>query len=264
MAKITSLSLDIDQAEIGPLPQTYGGLHVFAAGRLAVRQPDWDIVRALPLFCDMNEENFNELTAAGVLQSFPPHEELITEGNFPDFLHILLQGSVEMFCTHDGHETTIDIMRPATTFILAAVIRDDVYLSSARTLTTAQIISIPARPLRDVFGRDFAFSRAVVNELAERYCTAVRSRKNEKLRSSAERLANWILRADAQQGNHRVIEVAFGKRTLAASLGMTPENLSRNLARLTRYGVRISGRDIFIEDFLALKRFAKPNTLIDG
>jgi len=229
-----------------------------------VRQPDWDIVRALPLFCDMKERNFNELTAAAVLQSFPQHLELITEGNLPDFLHILIQGSVEMFCTHDGHETTIDILLPTTTFILATVIRGDAYLCSARTLGTAQIISMPARAVRGVLGRDFAFARAVVNELAERYCTVVRSRKNEKLRTSTERLANWILHADSLQGNQRVVELAFGKRTLAASLGMTPENLSRNLARLARYGVKISGRDIVIEDALALERFAKPNILIDG
>jgi hypothetical protein len=36
-----------------------------AAGRTAVRQPDWDIVRALPLYRNKSEENFNELTAAG-------------------------------------------------------------------------------------------------------------------------------------------------------------------------------------------------------
>ena len=45
---------------------------------------------------------------------------------------------------------------------------------------------------------------------------------------------------------------------------MTPENLSRSLARLTHHGVRVDGRDIVIEDFLALERFAKPNALIDG
>jgi hypothetical protein len=47
-------------------------------------------------------------------------------------------------------------------------------------------------------------------------------------------------------------------------LGMTPENLSRNLALLAKYGVKSAGRDIVIEDSLALERFAKPNALIDG
>ena len=229
-----------------------------------MRPSDSTLVRALPLFRDMSEENFNELVDAAFLQRFPQHVALIAEGSLPDFLHVVVDGSVDMFCSHNGHETTIDIMRPVTTFILAAVIRDEVYLKSARTLTPAQILMIPAKRVRDVFGRDAEFARAIVNELAERYRGVVRSLKNEKLRSSAERLANWILRADALQGNQRRIEMTFDKRTLASRLGMTPENLSRNFALLTKHGVKSSGRDIVIEDSSALERFAKPNPLIDG
>lgn len=229
-----------------------------------MRQSDWKTVRALPLFSGMSETNFNELVAAAFLQRFPQHMTLINEGSLPDFLHIVIEGSVELYGVHDHHETTIDIIRPVTTFILAAVIRDDVYLKSARTLVPSQILMIPAQTVRSVFDRDHEFARAIVNELADRYRAVVRSLKNEKLRTSAERLANWILQADAKQGNQRNIELAFEKRTLASSLGMTPENLSRNLALLAKYGVRSSGRDIIIEDSKALERFAKPNALIDG
>ena len=95
-----------------------------------MRQPDWNVIRSLPLFFSMSEDNFHALTATAAVQHFPPRAELITEGRIPDFLFIALQGSVEMFSTHDGHEATIDIVRPMTTFVLAAVIRDDVYLSS--------------------------------------------------------------------------------------------------------------------------------------
>jgi CRP/FNR family transcriptional activator FtrB len=229
-----------------------------------VRPSDWQNVRALPLFAGMAEANFDELVAAAFLQRFPQHMTLINEGSMPDFLHIVVDGSVELYGVHDHHETTIDIIRPVTTFILAAVIRDDVYLKSARTLTPSQVLMIPAQTIRSVFDRDHVFARAIVNELADRYRGVVRSLKNEKLRTSAERLANWILCADAEQGNQRNIELAFEKRTLASSLGMTPENLSRNLALLAKYGVRSSGRDIIIEDTQALQRFAKPNALIDG
>ena len=229
-----------------------------------MRQSDWKVIRALPLFRDMAEANFDELVSAAFLQRFPQHVTLINEGGMPDFLHIVVEGSVELYGVHDHHETTLDIVRPVSTFILAAVIRDEVYLKSARTLTPSQILMIPAQTVRDVFDRDHAFARAIVNELAERYRSVVRSLKNEKLRTSAERLANWILSADAQQGHQRNIELAFEKRTLASSLGMTPENLSRNLALLAKYGVRSSGRDIIIEDSSALERFAKPNSLIDG
>ena len=206
-----------------------------------VRQSDRELIRALPLFRDMSKENFKELVGAAFLQRFPQHVALISEGSLPDFLHVVVDGSVEMFCAHAGYKTTIDIMRPLTTFILAAVIRDDVYLKSARTLTPAQILMIPANTVRDMFDRDTGFARAIVNELAERYRDVVRALKNEKLRGSAERLANWILQANALQGNQRCVEMTFDKRTLASRLGMTPENLSRNFALLAKYGVKAPG-----------------------
>ena len=229
-----------------------------------MRQSDCELIRALPLFCDMSEANFEELVSAAFLQRFPQHVALISEGDLPDFLHIVVEGSVELFGTHDGHETTLDIIRPVATFILAAVIHDGVYLKSARTLAPAQILMIPAQTVREVFGRDAAFARAIVNELAARYRGIVRALKNEKLRNSAERLANWILQADAMQGLRNQIDMQFDKRVLASRLGMTPENLSRNFALLNKHGVSSSGRNIIIEDPAALERFAKPNSLIDG
>lgn len=229
-----------------------------------MRPSEWSVIRDLPLFRDMSEENFATLMSAAFLQRFPPHVSLITEGDMPDFLHIVVEGSVELFARHDGHETTLDIIRPVTTFILAAVIRDDVYLKSARTLSAAQILMLPAQTVRDVFGRDAAFARAIVNELADRYRGVVRALKNEKLRNSTERLANWLLQADARQANTHTVELPCDKRTLASHLGMTPENLSRSFSQLAKHGVRSSGRDIVIEDPSALRQFASPDPLIDG
>jgi len=229
-----------------------------------MRQTDWARVRALPLFQHVNEARFEELMAAAFLQKFPRGVSLLSEGELPDFLHVIVDGAVELFAEANGRESTIEIMRPVTTFILAAVIRDEVYLKSARTLTPAQILMIPAPAVREVFGRDAAFARAVVDELALRYRTLVRALKDQKLRNSGERLANWILEADRQQGGSGHVLLPHDKRTLASRLGMTPENLSRNLASLAAYGVTGSGREIVIADREALRRWAKPNPLIDG
>lgn len=228
-----------------------------------MRQPEIDLVRALPLFENVSEKHFDELMSKALLQRFPQRVTLIHEGDLPDFLHIVVEGSVELFASHDSHETVLDILEPVTTFILAAVIRDEVYLKSARTLTPARILMIPAQAVRDVFDRDAAFARALVNELATRYRCVVRSLKNEKLRNSTERLANWILQEEAHQGGNRRITLLVDKRTLASRLGMTPENLSRNLAQLSKHGVVTSGPQFLIEDFAALQKFAKPNSLID-
>jgi CRP/FNR family transcriptional activator FtrB len=229
-----------------------------------MRRSDLELVHQLPLFRDMAPEHFETLVAAAYLQKFPQHVTLVHEGESPDFLHVIVEGSVELFAGSAGRETTIEIIRPVTTFILAAVIRDEVYLKSARTLTPAQILMIPAETVRDLFGRDSAFARAIVAELALRYRGMVRALKDHKLRTSAERLANWILETDRLQGGSGRVVLPHDKRTLASRLGMTPENLSRSLASLAAHGVAGSGRDIVITDRDALLSWAKPDPLIDG
>src|SRR5215471_10372070 len=159
-----------------------------------MRRSDIALVRDLPLFRDMTASHFDTLVSAALLQKFPEQITLIHEGELPDFLHILIERTVELFATWEGRETTVDIIRPVTTFILAAVIRDAVHLKSARTLAPARVLLIPAQAVREVF------ARAIVDELAERYRSMVRVLKDQKLRTGTERLANWILQADRQQG----------------------------------------------------------------
>lgn len=211
----------------------------------------------------MTDAHFEALIKHALLQRFPNHTLLINEGDPADFLHVVVDGMVELFASFQGKTATLDILRPVTTFILAAVIRDEVYLKSARTLGPSRILMIPATAIRDVFGRDAAFARAVVSELALRYRGIVRTLKNEKLRTGTERLLNWILRAERTQGGRGRVKLPFDKRTLASHLGMTPESLSRNLNYLKRHGVTNRGRDLHIANRKSLRALAKPNFLID-
>lgn len=227
-----------------------------------MRSADITRVRDLPLFRDMAAPHFHALLNAALLQKFPERVTLIEEGEVPDFLHILVEGTVELFAACNGRETTIDILQPVTTFILAAVIRDEVHLKSARTLTPARVLMIPAPAVRDIFDRNSAFARAIVNELAERYRAVVRILKDQKLRNGPERLANWILEEERRQGSGGRVLLKHEKRTLSSLLGMTPENLSRNLATLASYGAVSEGREIVISDRATLQRLAKQGSIV--
>lgn len=229
-----------------------------------MRDDDLALVRELPLFASLSDARFGSLMRAALFQRFPEQVVLIEEGHRPDFLHVVVEGMVELFARHRRRETTIEIISPVTTFILAAVAHDDVYLKSARTLSPARILLIPAQSVRDMIGEDAVFARSMINELAWRYRDIVRALKNEKLRSGCERLANWILRTSDDRGDGQAIELAYEKRTLASRLGMTPENLSRSLAQLAAHGVRTRGRRIEITDRQALAHFAQADPLLDN
>ena len=152
------------------------------------------LIRNLDLFRDMAEDSFRDLVRAAYVQTFPPQVDLITEGDPADFLHIVLSGSVELFASWNGRETSMATMRPISTFILAATIKDAPYLMSARTAEKSQIIMLPSLDVRTVFEADNGFARAVVTELAQGYRSVVKTAKDLKLRTSMERLANYLLR----------------------------------------------------------------------
>lgn len=228
-----------------------------------MRPEDLPDVRALDLFADMEAANFEELMQAAYLQRFPPQVQLITEGEPADFLHVVVEGTVELFANTNSRETTMVIVEPVATFILAAVLRDAVYLKSARTLTPARILLIPAENIRAVFERDAAFARSMVSELAARYRDIVKLLKNQKLRAAVERLANYLIAEHRKQGGNGSVMLPVDKRTVAALLGMTPENLSRAFSTLGPYGVVVNGGEIELTKLKDLETLAKPTPLID-
>lgn len=227
-------------------------------------RPD-DLLRIgeLPLFQSMGQESFEGLTNAAYLQHFPPQVELIHEGDPADFLYIVVEGAVELFAKSNGREASMAIVKPVGTFILAAVLKDAVYLMSARTTKKSRVLMIPSENIRTIFKQDDTFARAIVVELASCYRAIVKDHKGLKLRSGVERLANRLIRFRSDQNSNGSIELPYDKRTLASLMGMTPENLSRAFNTLKPYGVKVEGSRIHMEDMESLENLAKVNPLID-
>ncbi len=231
--------------------------------KLSMPESDFPDIRTLELFSEMEDVHFESLMRGGYVQTFPPQIDLIAEGDPSDFLHIVMSGSVDLFSSWNGRESSLATVRPIATFILAATIKDAPYLMSARTLEKSRIALIPSQDVRAVFDADSNFARAIVTELSQAYRRKVKKMKELKLRTSLERLANYLLREQARAGGGASFGLPFGKARLASLLGMTPENLSRAFKSLQAYGIDVAGTRITINDQEDLEAFAKPSPLID-
>ena len=228
-----------------------------------MRASDLPDIRSLELFASMADDSFDNLIRAAYLQNFPGQLELIREGDPADFLYIVIDGSVELFGKSNGRESSLAIVRPIGSFILAAVLKDAVYLMSARTLEHSKLLLIPSENVRNAFNDDENFSRAIVVELANCYRAVVKEHKSLKLRTAVERLANRLLKFHEDQGKNGSVELPYDKKIMASLLGMTPENLSRAFNTLKPYGVTVDGPKIKLNDIDSLLVLAKPNKLID-
>lgn len=228
-----------------------------------MRDADKDTIRGLRIFEDVEADKFDSLMKAAYAQRFPANVDLIREGDTADFLYVVLEGSAELYSTSHGRETSMAIVSPVSSFILAATIKDAPYLMAARTLEPSKLLLIPSSNVRTVFDNDPAFARAIVTELATCYRSVIKSMKNLKLRTAIERVGNYIIRLHDKSGKADIVELPFGKRTLASILGMTPENLSRAFGALQSHGILMDGARIEILDRAALEAISKPNPLID-
>lgn len=220
-------------------------------------------MQRLPLFEGVAPAHANAMLKASFLQRFPARVELVREGEPADFLHVIVDGQVEVYSAYRDRETTVAVIGPGHSFILAAVILDRIYLKSARALSSTRILMIPAESVRRYFGEDAAFARALAVELALAYRSVVKELKNQKLRSSLERLGNWLLVQNQQSGSNNEFVLPFDKKVLASRLGMAPEVLSRCFAALSPYNVIVKGASIRIGDVPVLEMLARPVGTID-
>lgn len=228
-----------------------------------MRREDQDEVRRLPLFAGVAVQSVDTLLRNAFLQRFPAHVELVRENEPADFLHVIVDGQVEVFAAYGERETTVAVIGPGQSFIVAAVVLDRIYLKSARTLAASRILLLPAEAVRDVFSSDARFARAIAEELALAYRAVVKEVKNQKLRSGLERLANWLLAYDRDLGSHGAFDLPYDKKILASRLGMAPEVLSRSFATLAEFDVHVAGRHVKLRDRSALTKLANPSPTID-
>lgn len=235
-----------------------------------VRENDLEELRRVPLFVDLEPESLAVLTQGALLQRFPAGTRLFEMGAHPDFLHVLLEGSVQL-SAEDGakRNVVIEIVTPPDCFILAAALTDTPYLMHATVLEPARLLLLPAEALRAEIAARPQLGLTLLASLAGQFRRMVRQVKNLKLRTTVQRLGCYLLSlsGDAEPGGRTgatSVLLPYDKHLIASQLGMTRESLSRALAALREVGVRTRGDRVFLDDPAALAAYCRPDALIDG
>jgi CRP/FNR family transcriptional regulator, transcriptional activator FtrB len=220
--------------------------------------------KSIRLFADIPEPHIHELTRVAWQERFTPRTVVIAEEVPCEVLYGLIEGTVEVLSGVDDQETVIDVVEPGSVLLLACAITGLPYVASVRTISSVRILAIPATAVRELFDGHKGFARNVAGELSRNSCRMLLDLKSLKVRTSIERLADWLIDAadgqpdgnGGQANGHDGFRLPFGKRTLASRLGMTPECLSRSLRALAAHGVQVRGREVILADRAALAAFA--------
>lgn len=228
-----------------------------------MHQIDAEQLKAAQLFRHASCSHLAMLAEAATFRHFPSKATLFTEGQKPEVLYVLIGGLIELYSVERARRCTIDVFQPVKSFMVAPILSRQRHPISARTLIPSDLVVLPARVVRKLLKTDAGCARDCMNELAADHLGAIEELKKHKLLTGIERLALWILRLDSQMGHKRCFDLPYEKRTLAAFLGMSPENLSRNLAALRRNGVMVRGCHVVLNDPSGLAKMAGTHSM-DG
>jgi CRP/FNR family transcriptional activator FtrB len=249
------LLMDLDLDQCRPSDKGHDGSTI-SGTVMALTEAEAVQVPSIHLFKSLSDPSLSILLKSASVKHFPARIVLFSEGDRASTLYTLLQGSVELFSEHHDRRSTIAVIRSIRPFVLASITHS-IMSMSARTLAHSNLLLVPLPVIHRLMDTDPAFARAVAYELAGDLHDIIHDFKSHRLRTSVERLAEWMVRSYEAAGSNGSFVIPHDKCTLASYLGMEPESLSRNLAALGNAGVSVRGREIRVNDPAALAEIAR-------
>lgn len=199
---------------------------------------------ALPLFAPLPESVRKTIVDASTVRSVSP-SAIITEFGAPAReMFVVLDGYVKLTVPQgaDGAHAIIDVVGPGAVFGEAAVTGVGTYATGVQALDAVTVVAIDGRAVHDLLARDMTLVFSMLGSLSGTLRGLLAQVTELKLKTTAQRLAMYLLQLGGRDEGPLDIQLPFGKRTVAEKLGMTPETLSRSLAKLELFGVTQKGR----------------------
>ena len=207
-------------------------------------------------FSSLSSYTVDRLYRNSVFELVPAKTILFDSDAVPNSLLVLGKGAVQIFQPGNGREITFLIVKSLTCLNIAFVLNGTRLPVSARTIEPSSILSIPAVVVRRIFSTDGTFRQLIVDDLTLTQSIMLRELVSLRTETTFERLKDWVVAAIREAEYAISIDLPYGKSLLASRLGMAPETLSRNLARLERSGVLMEERKLRITNLEKFRQLA--------
>ncbi len=234
--------------------EQWAGLEQLAR-RLGLDDRDVVAITRVPLFAGLGTSSLAALLAEAKVRTFARNALLFAEGDPAQQFYIVLDGWVQLYRqTPDGRESVIALFARGELFAEAVMFLGGTFPVNGAVLDDSRLLVIPAEPFRRALEHDNELCFKMMASMAVHLRRLVGQVEQLTVRSSTERLAEFLLKLAGDGATSAIVQLPYDKGLIAARLGMQPETLSRALAKLRPLGVESQGRRVAIRDFDALRR----------
>jgi CRP-like cAMP-binding protein len=219
---------------------------------------DRALLERVPLLNGLDAAARADLLQDAMLKSYPRGASLFLQGDPARAIFIILDGWIKLYrATEDGAESVIAVFGRGESFAEAAIFDLGVYPVNALAIEAVRLLALPASSFVAKIERNSAYALAMMASMSSRLRRLVQQVEQLTVRSSAERLASFLLTlSGADDGPVRIV-LPMEKALIAGRLGMQPETFSRALSKLRQHGVSCRGNEVNVVDLAALRRFSR-------
>ena len=209
------------------------------------------------MFRELSSEQIARIAEHSQLIDFPKGTSVFNRGDAAVGLYILLEGQLKLGVTSpQGAEKIISIITPGESFGEAILFMERQFPVYAQAILNSHVLLVPKSLIFSMLDTDHLFARKMLAGLSIRMHQLVQDIEMLSLQSCTQRFIGYLLQISADAPDGSKITLPTSKTTIASLLNLTPETLSRTLAKLQQLElIEVNGKDVSITDVKKLRRY---------
>lgn len=208
------------------------------------------LLRNVPLFSVLPENQLALLTGLVGRKSFPRGATIISAGEMTDSLYLIISGRLKVMMSDDeGREVILAILNPGEFFGEMGLIDDHPRSATVVALEACELLYLSKRDFKKCLQDNFDLCMTVMRGLVRRLRDADKKIGSLALMDVYGRVARLLLEMAETIDGQKVVTKKLAKQDIAKMIGASREMVSRVMKDLQTGGyIEVRGHSIFIRD----------------
>src|SRR6476661_4720436 len=169
-------------------------------GEIEEMQSPVELLRSVPLFSDLEQEELERFSRVAVPRTFPASTRVFHEGDHSDACYIVRTGSFRVTREHsDGRAITLANLGPGDIFGELAMLDGEVRSASVEALDDGELLALPAADVRRLLARHPEITVKLVGALVRRLRAANERISRQSFQTVPGRVAGVLSQLVAEE-----------------------------------------------------------------
>jgi CRP/FNR family cyclic AMP-dependent transcriptional regulator len=208
------------------------------------------LLRNVPLFSALPEQQLVLLTSAVSRKSFPRGTTIFVAGDVTESLYVVISGRLKVMMSDDeGREVILAILGPNEFFGEMGLIDDLPRSATVVSIEACELLSLSKRDFKSCLAENFDMAMTVMRGLVKRLREADQKIGSLALMDVYGRVARLLLEMAETVNGQKVVTRKLAKQDIAKMIGASREMVSRVMKDLQSGGyIEVRSGSIFLRD----------------